>query len=162
MFNLFKKKNKYPDSNEMVVAMSQFLINDTGSDLPTPFKEFLDPTKLDFSIESLLVVDSYLSKVFKHKNELNHDQFIKVVARCGTYCGEVVRKNSNGNLYWITFDTAVLINQKIEDFGKSVGGAFILFEEPDRFLFPLAKVVKFLENGEGDSLWGFAKMALSK
>ena len=100
MFNLFGKKRKYDDLTKTVSAIAQFLIDDTGSDLPTPFKEFLNPTKLDYSLESLKHVDSYLDQVRKKKRKLNDDQVTKVILRCGAYCGEVIRKNSKKDFYY--------------------------------------------------------------
>lgn len=156
MFNFFLKKRKYEDLTETVAAIAQFLIDDTGSDLPTPFKEFLDSNKLDYSLESLKYVDSYLDKVRKKQNELSDDQWIKVILRCGSYCGETIRKNSEKDLYWINYDTAITINPRINDFEKSAEIFYILFSEPQNLYFPLAKVVKYLENGPEDSLYFFA------
>ncbi len=162
MFDFLKRKNKYPDLNKTVEAIAQFLIDDSGSDLPTPLKEFIDSAKLDYSLESLKHVDSYLDQVRNQKKNLNRDQLTKVIARAGAYCGEVVRKNSKKNFYWINYDTAVNIPPKgkflVE---KSVYTFYILFIEPEGFSFPLAKVGKYLDNGPEDSLWGFASMVLS-
>ncbi|MFA6552537.1 MAG: hypothetical protein WCT19_03505 [Candidatus Paceibacterota bacterium] len=97
MFDLFKGKKQYTDSSQIVAAIGQFLIDDTGSEMPTPLKEFLDAKKLDFSIESLKNVDLYLDQVRKNRESLTEDQLVKIVARCGAYCGEVIRKNSKKN-----------------------------------------------------------------
>lgn len=163
MFNFFKKRHAYQNVTETVNAISQFLIDDAGSDIPTPFKEFLDSKNLDFSLESLKAVDFYLNEVRKRKVKLNQDQLIKVVARCGAYCGEVVRRNSKKNFYWITYDTATSVSQKGKFFvEKSIYTFYILFAEPENFCFPLAKVGKFLDSGSGESLWGLASMVLEQ
>jgi len=50
MFNLFKKQKKYLEQTQTVAAMAGFLLDDTNSDLPTPFKEYLNIDKLDYSL----------------------------------------------------------------------------------------------------------------
>jgi hypothetical protein len=161
MFNFFKRK-KYQDVTKYVSAISLFLINDTGSDLPTPFKEKLIPSKLNYTLESLKHVDLYLDEIRKNRKKLNEEQLVKVVARCGAYCGEVIRKHSKKNHYWINYGTAVSINKTISSFEKNLYTFYILFAEPDDFSFPFSKVGKYLEYGQEDSLYFFATMILQK
>lgn len=162
MFNLFKRRRKYQDLTETVKAMSIFLVDDTGADVPTPLKEHLNTRKLDYSLESLKCVDAYLDVVRKNRKALTEDQIVKVVLRCGTYCGEVIRRLSKKDLYWINYDTAIGINAQIMSFGKSPDTFYILFAEPNDFSFPLAKVVKYLDNGPEDSLYFLAVALLSQ
>lgn len=53
------------DVNGMVEGISYFLIDDSEADIPTPFKECLEQDKLDYSLDSLKIVDKYLEKVRK-------------------------------------------------------------------------------------------------
>lgn len=152
---------KYKDLTPTVAAIAAFLLDDTGSDLPTPLKEFLDPQRLDYSLESLKLVDTYLDKIRKNKKLLTEDQLIKVIVRCGSYCGEVVRKLSKNDLYWIDYDTAISVDSRVKSFEKSVYTYYILFSEPNNFSFPLTKVGKYLDNGPEDSLYFLAVMLLS-
>jgi hypothetical protein len=163
MFNLFKKKRKYEDLTLSVAAIADFLIDDTGSDLSTPLKDSLDISKLDYSLESLKHVDLYLDQVRKKRKNLTDEQFTKVVVRSGAYCGEVVRKLSKSNFYWINYDSAVLANPKLKSWlEKSVYTFYILFAEPSNFSFPMAKVGKYIDNGPQDSLYYLAVMILSQ
>lgn len=146
---------------ETVKAIAAFLIDDTGSDLPTPLKEHLVPKKLDYSLESLKHVDAYLDVIRKNRNTLTEDQLMKVIARCGAYCGEVVRRLSKEDLYWINYDTAIVADSRVKSFDKSLYTFYILFAEPNNFSFPLAKVGKYLDNGPEDSLYFLAMMLLS-
>lgn len=158
MFKFFGNKRKYEDLTETIAAIGQFLIDDTDSDVPTPFKESLDSSKLDYSLESLRRVDSYLDKVRENREELSDEQFTKVILRCGAYCGEVIRKNSTKDFYWINYDTAIVADPRVKDFEKSAYTFYVLFSEPQSFSFPLAKVGKYLDNGPEDSLYFFAVM----
>ena len=155
-------ERKYKDLTSTVAAIGMFLVDDTGSKLPTPLKEFLVPSKLDYSLESLKHVDSYLDEIRKKviRSAFTNEQLSKVVLRCGAYCGEVVRKLSKKNLYWIDYDTAVMADPRVKGFDKSIYTFYILFAEPNDFSFPLAKVGKYLDNGPEDSLYFLAKMLL--
>ncbi|MES3032234.1 MAG: hypothetical protein V4699_03270 [Patescibacteria group bacterium] len=156
MFNLFKKQKRYKDLTLDIASVAAFLVNDSGSDLPNPLKEFLNSSKLDYSLESLKYVDSYLNEVRKNRKNLTNDQLVKVVVRCGAYCGEVVRKLSKKSLYWIDYDTAIVADPRVKSFDKSLYTFYILFAEPMDFSFPLAKAGKYLDNGPEDSLYAFA------
>ena len=161
MFSFFKQKKKglkYLDLTETVAAIATFLIDDNGSDLPTPYKEFLSPSKLDYSIESLLHVDSYLNEVRKNIKILTNEQYIKVIVRCGAYCGEVVRKLSKKDLHWINYDSAIAIDSIVKSLPKTVETFYILFAEPNDFSFPMSKVGKYLDNGPEESLYSLALM----
>jgi len=155
MFNLFKKNKKNEDLTETVSAISQFLVSDEGSGFPTPYKEFLDSTKLDYSLESLGYVEFYLDEIRKKQKELNDEQFTKIILRCGSYLGEVLRRNFNKNSYWINYDTAISIDPAIKNYAKSAPVSYILFTEPNTFTFPLAKIVKIIEETQKDGLSSF-------
>lgn len=161
MLHLFKKQKEFENITQDVASLAEFLINDTKSDLPTPLKEHLEPNKLDYSLESLKLIDVYLDEIRTNRNNLSEEQLVKVVARCGAYCGEVIRKLSNKKLYWISYDTAAIADPRVTSFDKSLYTQYILFSEPNDFSFPFAKVGKYLDNGPEDSLYFFALMILS-
>ncbi len=138
----------------------------TQKDNEMPFSNLIKYGKLNFSVDSLNYVDDYLDKVRKNKKKLNHDQLKKVVIRCGTYLGEVVRKANPKKFKWITFDQAYKLSKKdgrkyLDYLGKDLTSCFILYDSKN-FNFPLAKPFKFLENGREDSLIGFAMLCLDK
>ena len=55
--------------DEMIAPVADFLVDDMNADSPTPLKEFLETQKLDYSMESLKAVDSYLEKVRVNKSD---------------------------------------------------------------------------------------------
>ncbi|MBM3252852.1 MAG: hypothetical protein FJZ16_01185 [Candidatus Omnitrophica bacterium] len=172
MFNLLKKniKSAYAESinevldgskvNDVVSDLSYALIDDRGMDSEVPFKKQLGINKLNYSLESLKIVDQYLNYVRANKNTLKKEEFISVVARCGAYCGEVIRRNSKQHWEWITDNKAVELDQRL---GEYAIYGFVLYETLTKtFTFPLAKVVKFLEGGAGDDLYSFAYVLINR
>lgn len=126
----------------------------------TPMGKYLNPKKLDFSLKSLNYVDDYLEKVRKNKKKLTDEEINKVIIRCGTYLGEVIRKEKPKKFNWITYDEAHKLSKEfMQMIGKNITTHFILYDNHN-FSFPLGKAYKFLEYGRSDSLWGFAKLCL--
>ena len=133
------------------------------ADDPTPGTELLDPSRLDFTLESLGFVDDYLDQMRQRQPVEDSDDYVKLVLRCGAYVGEVIRRNAKGNTYhWLDYKGAVKINKSIADFGESLGGAAVLWDGATGLTFPLAKVQKFLDNGREDSVQFLAKVIIEK
>jgi len=124
----------------------------------TPFSNLIDIVKLDFSVESLKEVDKYLAKVRKKK--LTEEEQKIIVLRCGTYLGEVIRTNSPKDFDWVHWDNAK--NDFMQKhFARDLTTVYIILKKSSgNYLFPLAKVYKFIQNGKEDSLWVFAMWAL--
>ncbi|MDO8926748.1 MAG: hypothetical protein Q7U94_07560 [Sideroxyarcus sp.] len=128
---------------------------------PTFGQQYLDPKKLDLSLSSLGHINDYLDKVRKDENI--HKNWNVVVLRAGAYVGEVIRANDKKKVWiWIDYQDAIKINPKIETFGKSIATVAVLFDGKDGFLFPLAKVEKYLINGKEDDVQFFAQVILAQ
>lgn len=141
-------------------CIGMMLINDPNK---TPLSSHIDISKLDFSIESLSEIDIYLEKVRKKQKSLKDEELFLVVTRCGTYLGETIRRNNPKEFTWISYEEAFKIEKDyMNHIGKSLGSAYVLLKKPKNLLFPLAKPIKFLEEGKTQSLRGFAKLAIEK
>ncbi|NAR67127.1 hypothetical protein [Acinetobacter haemolyticus] len=124
--------------------------------------ETLNPKKLDYSIESLKLIDTYLSDLRKtNLDQISDDQRFKTILRTGAYVGEVIRKNDkNRKWYWVDYETAKEINPDFfKEKAHSIELAAVL-TDGESFIFPLNKVVKFMQNGEEDSVYFFATVTL--
>lgn len=146
--------------NEVLSAISTFLVNG-NSDGDIPFAEELNRDKLDYSVSSLNYVDEYLKKIRKKK--LNNYQVALIVLRCGAYCGEIIRNNTYG-LEWITYEQEVLLENNMGQWKikKDPIYSYFLYGSHSKSLIQvLQKVIKFIENGEEDSLEFFAKAMIS-
>ncbi len=118
-------------------------------DDPTPGSENLDRNAFDFSVESLAIVDDYLEMV--RGRDFDNRALTKVILRSGAYVGEVIRGHIN-TYHWLDYKEASRLSSQIMMFGEGIGTAGILWDGKSGFSFPLAKVMKFLENGREDNV----------
>lgn len=61
---------------------------------------------------------------------------------------------------WVAFKEAAKYSDYVKGLGASLGTAGILWRNPKTMCFPLAKICKFLENGNEDSVYFFARVIL--
>src|SRR5262249_34835785 len=124
-------------------------------------REHLDRRRLDFSVESLKHVNEYLEAIRKDK-EVEKD-WTRTVLRAGAYVGEVIRRNDKKVQWrWIDNEGAKQVEPKLfESFGRTVATAAVLYDGKKGFVFPLAKVEKYLNNGSEDDVYFFAKVIMS-
>ena len=126
-------------------------------DDPTPGSELLHKSNLDFSVKSLVVVDKHLAKMRRKK--LENENLTKFVLRCGAYVGEVVRRHARSKTWhWLDFESASKLSKDFVNYGKCLPTVAVLWDGEEGFCFPLGKVIKYLENGSGDSVRGFASV----
>jgi hypothetical protein len=133
------------------------------ADDPTPGSELLDASQLDFTVESLAFVDDFLDQMRQRELVEGHQDYAKLVLRCGAYVGEVILRNVRGKAYhWLDYEGALKVDEGIAHFGKSLGDAAVLWDGATRLMFPLGKVQKFLDNGREDSVLFFAKVLIER
>ncbi len=154
MFNFFRRSPI--NANREFSDLSFMLFRERES--PTYKRDLLDERKLDFSVESLKHLDEYLKVL--HAAPPHQEDLIGVALRCGAYVGEVIRKNSHNKMDWVAFKEAAKYSEYVKGLGHSLGTAGILWTNPETMCFPLTKVCKFLENGNEDSVYFFARVIL--
>lgn len=123
--------------------------------------DYLDSRRLNFSLNSLQLVDTYLEKVRKYRKKLTEKEIKIIILRCGTYLGEVIRKKKK-NVIWISYEEA---SQLLKDFTNvyqcDITSTLVLYDkQTESFWLPLGKVYKFLEYGKADNLSSFAKVMI--
>ena len=116
--------------------------------------EALDCDNLDYSLESLKLIDSYLEKV--RIDPPVGDDLGRVVLRTGAYIGEVIRRHSAKKTHWLDFEEAAKVSPLVGQIGRQTGTMAMLWTIPAAITFPLAKVQKYLQNGPEDSTYFFA------
>ncbi|MEZ5471642.1 MAG: hypothetical protein R3E90_07665 [Marinicella sp.] len=154
MFSIFKKKPKL--NNQANQDLSIMLLDEPNN--PVLNHEFFENKKMDFSLESLEILDEYLESL--RANLPENEELVKITLRAGSYIGEVIRKNSETEYNWLDFKEATKVDSSLKRFGFSLGVAAILWSKPNSFVFPLAKVLKRLENGPEDSVHSLARVAI--
>ena len=117
MFSIFKRKPKYLDAAFQDLA--QMLWQD--QETPTYKRELLNASALDFSVDSLAAIDSYLDAI--RLDTLDEGDLMRIVLRCGAYVGEVVRRHSSVELHWVDYDEAARESKMVKDVGRHWPGA---------------------------------------
>ena len=148
------------NQNQALEDLSIIFYSDRENPLPQQNK--IDPKKMNFSVESLKHVESYLDHIRSQDfNQLDADQQFRLILRTGAYVGETLRKNDKTTTwYWVDFETAQQINPQL--FGQlnpSVETAAML-TDGQKFTLPLNKVSKYLRNGAEDSVAFYVKSSL--
>lgn len=123
-----------------------------------PFAETLDRKALDGSIESLPLVDSYLSHVQSKLSTLTSKQYNDVALRCGAYVGECIRMTWPDAYDWTDYDTYVPHKPEIQAQipQRTLGTSALLLRKPDSMIMPVDKVLRFLHDGPENSMLVFA------
>jgi hypothetical protein len=128
---------------------------------PTPGSELLDSSRLDFTVNSLALLDQHLEAM--RSRNLQDKPLITFVLRSGAYVGEVIRRHAKGRAWhWLDYDEAAKLNKQIAGFQKSLSNVAVLWDSKEEFCFPLSKVLKYLANGSGDSVKFFAEVIIAK
>lgn len=132
--DFFKKK----DSSENAEELNEF--TKQISEQAFLFKENYEKkfSGLDFSINSLIIVDQMLNEVYYFYNDMDENHKQNIISTTGSYIFEVARKNFGGKYFW--YDK---LNQPI-----------LVTGQPDFEMSLLAfeKVKGRLENGIEDNI----------
>ena len=155
MISLFNKKPKL--NNQASEELSWMLFGDVEN--PIRNIQFFEEKSMDYSPGSLEMLDEYLEG--QRSNMPEGDELIKITLRSGSYVGEVIRRNAEEKYNWLEFSEAVKVSEHIEGIGFGLATVSVLWLEPDNFVFPMAKVLKRLENGADDSVSSLAKIVIS-
>lgn len=97
LFDFFKKDNQNEKSKEVVDEFTQQMI-DTASTCVDRFQGRF--AGLNFSVDSLKVVDNILEEVNEFKEDMNEGQINNVIQTVGSYVFEVARRNFSGRYFW--------------------------------------------------------------
>ena len=136
-------RSKQPKLHDRAFAdLAQMFLSNPED--PTPGGDRLDATRLDFTVDSLAVVDPH-PKTMRNQG-LEGQALMKFVRRAGAYVGEVVRRRRD---------------PRLSSVGKGLGTIAVLWDGKDGFCFPLGEVGKYLENGAEDSVKLFAHMMIA-
>ena len=149
MFSIFSKK---PKINNRPFEDLSLMLWQVEND-KTYKHELLVPEKLDFSLESLKHIDDYLEAIH-NEPPAEDEEIIKIAIRTGSYVGEVIRKNTN-QFDWLEYKQAAKVDSMVKQLGMQLGTMAILWQEPNNILFPFSKILKYIENGNEDSVYAF-------
>jgi hypothetical protein len=147
-------------SDQAVADIAELFVG--SSPEPTPWEGLLRRDLLDFSLESLDHVNTYLDSV--RVQPTMEDVWNRICLRAGAYLGEVIRRNGlPDDWHWLDYQNARKIDQKsFDQFGHCISTAFVLRQGGESFCFPLGKIHKYLENGPEDNTRFFAEVMIAR
>ncbi len=127
----------------------------------TFWNQYFDKEKLDFSIESLLHLNDYLDRI--RTDERVELTWNTIVLRCGAYVGEVLRNHSERHLEWIDYQTFIKVrNEEAKSLPDVIGTSMVLWDKQKFYIFPLAKIEKYLKQGAENNLHLYAKVLIEE
>ena len=123
-----------------------------------PFAESLDRSALDGSISSLGFVDDYLLFIHENLESLSDCEYQNLALRCGAYVGECVRMTWPGLYDWMDYDDYVPLHPEAAERlpERYLGTSALLLRNPDTFITPVNKVLRFMHGGPAESVHYFA------
>jgi|GEM_PF-1624614 len=142
--------------NEIFENLADLFVND-ASLCDLHLGTHLRCDELDFSVQSLHVVDDYLDAV--RENPGDQKQTLVTVLRAGSYAGEVVRRAAGRSINWLTYENAAPRSDVVKKFGKQPSTLGVLQYGVETVSFPFGKILKFLHFGRDESLHQFAARA---
>lgn len=145
--------------NELFAEFAGCFVGTVRSDVEIVFPEKLNRRKLDYSLQSLKVVDRYLDYLHRHHSDQWGPQWVKTALWGGAYVGEVIRRQSQRQYDWIDFDefareypeTLKLLGSE-----KQLGFVSVLTPGEGSFTMPINKLLRFIHEGPGDSVHYYA------
>ena len=149
------------DLNSEMVGLAEMFFDNPDS--PTYQVEFLEKSKLDYSLKSLDHLTSFLDTVHENRNSIPEKKMNPLILRTGAYLGEVIRRNAKSREFsWVTYERAVKIDPTMESIGESISTVAILYNLKNHFFFfPLGKILKYIHFGASEDIKGFVKNTLS-
>lgn len=149
-----------PPLNDMLSAYAKAFAGKTKAPFQLPHPELLDTTKLDGSISSLNIVDSYLSELIKAESNteldresnkgLSHKSISMVSMLAGAYIGEVIIKASKKGHHWMMFTEYAKSHPEAKrSEPESVYTEYLIVNKAETLTMPLNSVAHYLASGKG-------------
>lgn len=153
-----------PNVNE---TFAEFAAHFTGErsdpDGDILFPEMLQRPRLDYTLDSLHVVDDYCVRLHQVRDQLRGPGVSRSVIWGGAYVGEVIRRNAQITFSWVDYDDYVAADPRV----KSIVGprdvpTYAFLCKPNRAMnLPLSKFLKCISNGIEDSVHFHASAELA-
>ncbi len=160
------------DVADITEAMSQFMAPDADALILLPNK--LDRSKLDFSIESLQEIDSWLANIHTinkiQAGTGRAGEFLMMDGRgdnsvtfAGLYLGQVIRANSELAWKWERFDTFLKANPTFaEHYGRNPGLDSFVLVGPQGVATPINTALKRVIHGKEESVHYIGQLLLNE
>ncbi len=149
----------FPEVNDSFVEFAACFVGTQTDDGDIVHPDQLDRSRLDYSLDSLRVVDAYLLYLFQNRPETLGRDWGRAVLWGGAYVGEVIRRQAPRRYDWVDFDDFVQVYPRTTDIlgdEKGLGWCALLTPGQGGFTLPINKLLRFLFDGPEDSVHFFA------
>ncbi len=138
-----------PSLNEMLPAYAKAFAGKSRVPFQIPHPELLDIKKLDGSVASLSIVDSYLSGLYKDKASLTHKDISMVSMLAGAYIGQTIIGISKKGHQWILLTEYAKkhpTTKRTEP--ESVYTEYVLTNKAESLSMPINQIAHYLDSGK--------------
>jgi hypothetical protein len=143
MFGFLKKPKLKKDD---LKGIAKLMYQDVSTDVWD--QENLTKRNLDFTIESIRVIDLYVKRLMNigMGMELLDEHFDDFVVRIGAYIGEVIKNHIKQGFYWYDYDSVSHYSSKLDRLdNRSATQSLLYSKKRDIVIFPLHEVSQFLK-----------------
>ena len=145
------------DLNELFQEFAEAFVGRVTGDGDIAFPAKLKRGKLDFSLESLREVDTYLAYLRKHRQKASSQEMNNALLWGGAYVGEVIRRIAKRSYEWTEHADFIAANPRLEQvIPLTFGTQVLLLAEDGSMTLPINKLVRFLEEGPENSVHFYA------
>jgi hypothetical protein len=147
------------DINDIFREFAACFVGELKGDDEIVYPEKLDRSVLNYSVQSLKVVDKYLEFLHENHPEQMGREWVKAVLWGGAYVGEVIRRHAPREYNWVDFE--VFIGKYPETTrllgeDKQLGFCALLTPGGRGFTLPINKMLRFIHDGREDSVYYYA------
>jgi hypothetical protein len=112
------------------------------------FPARIDVSALDYTIESLHLLDKYLEAVRAGRALLPAQTYTNTVMAAGSYLGETIRRNAHRKYEWTNYSDYFPNHPKLMNMiSEGLGSAAVLVSEKGAMTMPINKIIRFIEEG---------------
>ncbi|GEA11127.1 hypothetical protein [Alteromonas sp. KUL49] len=115
----------------------------------------LNRSGLDYSLDSLKLLDSYLLSVHQKISSFPQKELENTVLWCGAYVGEVITRTAKGDYLWEAYDSYVERNPEIKEvmpLSFTTRTILVSGEDGKAMTLPVNKVYRFLTEGPENNI----------
>ena len=146
-----------PSLNKMLPAYAKAFAGKSKVPFQLPHPELLDIKKLDGSVASLPVVDSYLSGLYKDKASLTHKDISMVSMLAGAYIGQtIINTSKKGHQWTLLTEYAKKHPTTKRSEPESVYTEYVLTNKAENLSMPINQVAHYLDSGKAFSAKEYA------
>jgi hypothetical protein len=120
--------------------------------------EALNRKALEFSLESLRVVDSWLERLYQEGADPGSQEAAESIVWSGAYVGEVIRRNATRRYRWMRYQEYMASQPEgpRKMIPYTFGTQFILTADGSGMTLPINKVCRWLAEGPENNLQYYA------